>query len=96
MLRLLTTLTILSVCLPANSQEPLIVAHRGASRDAPENTIPAFQLAWEQGADAIEGDFHKTRDGEIVCIHQTKVLDQTKRAIRYCMSLIFSTRKTAN
>ena len=48
---------------------PLIVAHRGASRDAPENTLPAFELAWEQGADAIEGDFHLTQDGHIVCIH---------------------------
>jgi glycerophosphoryl diester phosphodiesterase len=47
----------------------MIVAHRGASRDAPENTIPAFNLAWEQGADAIEGDFHLTQDGRIVCIH---------------------------
>lgn len=47
----------------------MIVAHRGASRDAPENTIPAFKLAWEQGADAIEGDFHLTGDGHIVCIH---------------------------
>ena len=49
--------------------EPLIVAHRGASRDAPENTLPAFRLAWEQKADAIEGDFHLTRDGHIVCLH---------------------------
>lgn len=48
-----------------------IVAHKGASRDAPENTIPAFELAWKQGADAIEGDFHLTQDGEIVCIHDT-------------------------
>jgi len=47
----------------------IIVAHRGASRDAPENTIPAFKLAWKQGADAIEGDFHLTKDGHIVCIH---------------------------
>jgi len=47
----------------------MIVAHRGASRDAPENTLPAFRLAWEQGADAIEGDFHQTKDGKIVCIH---------------------------
>ncbi len=47
----------------------MIVAHRGASRDAPENTIPAFKLAWKQGADAIEGDFHLTKDGHIVCIH---------------------------
>jgi len=49
--------------------EPLIVAHRGASHDAPENTLPAFQLAWKQGADAIEGDFHLTKDGKIICIH---------------------------
>ena len=47
----------------------LIVAHRGASEDAPENTLPAFRLAWEQGADAIEGDFYLTTDGQIVCIH---------------------------
>lgn len=51
------------------AEQPLIVAHRGASRYAPENTISAFNLAWEQGADAIEGDFHLTADGHIVCIH---------------------------
>jgi glycerophosphoryl diester phosphodiesterase len=48
---------------------PLIVAHRGASFVAPENTLPAFELAWEQGADAIEGDFLLTKDNQIVCIH---------------------------
>lgn len=47
----------------------LIVAHRGASFDAPENTLAAFRLAWEQKADAIEGDFHLTADNQIVCIH---------------------------
>ena len=51
------------------SQTPLIVAHRGASAAAPENTIPAFELAWERGADAIELDCHLTADGHIVCIH---------------------------
>ncbi len=51
------------------AQQPLIVAHRGASRDAPENTLAAFRLAWDQGADAIEGDFRLTRDNEIVCVH---------------------------
>lgn len=66
--------------------EPLIVAHRGASRDAPENTIPAFVLAWEQGADAIEGDFRLTRDGQIVCIHDrdTKRLTGKRKAIKDC------------
>jgi glycerophosphoryl diester phosphodiesterase len=48
---------------------PLIVAHRGASFDAPENTLRAFRLGWEQGADAIEADFHLTRDGQIACMH---------------------------
>lgn len=46
-----------------------IVGHRGASFDAPENTLAAFRLAWEQGADAIEGDFRLTEDGHVVCIH---------------------------
>ncbi len=50
---------------------PMIVAHRGSSYDAPENTIPAFMLAWEQGSDAIEGDFFLTADGEVVCIHDS-------------------------
>lgn len=57
------------VCSSTFAMEPLIVAHRGASKDAPENTLPAFNLAWEQGADAIEGDFLLTKDGHIVCIH---------------------------
>ncbi|MFT5470260.1 MAG: glycerophosphoryl diester phosphodiesterase [Verrucomicrobiales bacterium] len=47
----------------------LIVAHRGASHDAPENTLAAFNLAWEKGADAVEGDFLLTSDGQVVCIH---------------------------
>lgn len=46
-----------------------IVAHRGASGYAPENSIAAFKLSWELGADAIEADFRLTKDGEIVCIH---------------------------
>lgn len=67
--------------LPA---EPFLVAHRGASHDAPENTLPAFELAWEQGADAIEGDFHLTSDGRIVCIHDfdTQRVSGTKRIVK--------------
>lgn len=48
---------------------PLIIAHRGASIDAPENTLAAFRLAFAQNADGIEADFRLSRDGEIVCIH---------------------------
>lgn len=68
MIRAITT-CLLTLVAPALTAEPFIVAHRGASHDAPENTLPAFQLAWKQGADAIEGDFHLTSDGKIVCIH---------------------------
>lgn len=56
-----------------------IVAHRGASKDAPENTLPAFKQAWLQGADAIEGDFHLTRDGEIVCVHDANIRHYTQK-----------------
>jgi len=54
---------------PATAPTPLIIAHRGSSAQAPENTLPAFQLAWEQGADVIEADFQLTKDGHIICFH---------------------------
>lgn len=67
-----------------SAEGPIIVAHRGASRHAPQNTLPAFKLAWENGADAIEGDFHLTRDGHIVCIHDenTKRVSNKKLVIK--------------
>jgi glycerophosphoryl diester phosphodiesterase len=75
--------SILLLC-NAGWSDPLIVAHRGASHDAPENTLPAFELAWTQGADAIEGDFLLTKDNKIVCIHDgsTKRLADQNLAVR--------------
>lgn len=52
-----------------------IVAHRGASFDAPENTLAAERLAWAQGADAVETDVHLSRDGHLVACHD----ENTKR-----------------
>jgi glycerophosphoryl diester phosphodiesterase len=46
-----------------------MIAHRGASFIAPENTLAAFRLAWELGADAVETDIRLTRDNRIMCIH---------------------------
>ena len=46
-----------------------IIAHRGASFDAPENTLAAVNLAWQQGADAVEFDIHLTKDGRLVALH---------------------------
>lgn len=62
-------LNLLLLDVSVYAAEPLIVAHRGSSKAAPENTIPAFKLAWKQGADAIEADFHLSKDGHIVCVH---------------------------
>ncbi len=46
-----------------------VIAHRGASHLAPENTLASVELAWQLGADAVEVDVHLTRDGRIVAIH---------------------------
>jgi glycerophosphoryl diester phosphodiesterase len=48
---------------------PLVIGHRGASAYRPENTLAAYDLAVEQGADMLEIDLHLTRDGEIVISH---------------------------
>ena len=56
-------------CIVATGEAQMIVAHRGASFVAPENTLAAFQEAWKQKADAIEGDFYLTKDGHNVCMH---------------------------
>ena len=53
-----------------------ILAHRGASHDAPENTLASFRLGWAQHADANELDIRLTRDGQIVVFH-----DATTRRI---------------
>ena len=52
---------------------PKIQAHRGASAYLPENTLEAFALAVEQGADGIELDIHLTKDGEIVVAHDERL-----------------------
>jgi glycerophosphoryl diester phosphodiesterase len=64
-----------------------LIAHRGASHEAPENTLASVELGWRQRADAVEVDVHGSRDGRIVVIHddntrktagvRRKVRDQT-------------------
>jgi glycerophosphoryl diester phosphodiesterase len=78
--------------MAANAPATEIIAHRGASHDAPENTVAALKLAWKQGADASEFDCMLTKDGKIVVIHDldTKrtagvdrlVFDQTLAELR--------------
>lgn len=54
---------------------PPIIAHRGASHDAPENTLASLALSWEQHADAAEIDIHLTADGRLAVLHD----DHTRR-----------------
>jgi glycerophosphoryl diester phosphodiesterase len=63
----------------ASLPQPVIFAHRGASAHAPENTLAAFELALEQGADAIELDAKLSADGHVVVIHDATV-DRTTGA----------------
>src|SRR5437868_3225223 len=51
-----------------------IVAHRGASHDAPENTLVSQELAWKHHADAAELDVHLTKDGKLACMHDPTLL----------------------
>jgi glycerophosphoryl diester phosphodiesterase len=55
---------------------PIILGHRGASFEAPENTLAAFRLALEQGADGLELDVTLTADGQVVVVHDD-TLDRT-------------------
>lgn len=55
------------VNIPIMAQE--IIAHRGASYDAPENTLSSVKLGYEQGADAVEIDIHLSKDNRIMVNH---------------------------
>jgi glycerophosphoryl diester phosphodiesterase len=52
---------------------PLVIAHRGAKGEAPENTLAAFRLGLEQGCDAAELDIHMSRDGELMVCHDATI-----------------------
>ncbi len=62
-----------------HSPRPLVIAHRGYSHLAPENTLPAFKLAKAAGADLIELDYYHTKDGVPIVFHDT-TLDRTTDA----------------
>jgi glycerophosphoryl diester phosphodiesterase len=55
------------------ADRPIVVAHRGASVEQPENTIAAFEAAIDAGADAVEFDVRLTRDGAAVVMHDPDV-----------------------
>ncbi|MFH9607965.1 glycerophosphodiester phosphodiesterase [Streptomyces sp. NPDC017448] len=57
--------------LSAQRADPVVVAHRGASGYAPENTLAAVDAAEALGIDWVENDVHRTRDGVLVVLHDT-------------------------
>src|ERR1043166_9269326 len=65
-----------------NTGRPLIIANRGYSDLAPENTLPAFKLALEAGVDLVEMDYRHTKDGVPVIIHDPKLV-RTTNAVRH-------------
>jgi glycerophosphoryl diester phosphodiesterase len=89
-----TALLVAALAPTADPTRPTveIVAHRGASFDAPENTLAGVKLAWEQKADACEFDVYLSKDGQVVAIHDAttkrvagvdrKVVDQTLEELR--------------
>lgn len=70
-------------------KRPLIFAHRGASKAAPENTLPAFEAAMRLGADGVELDVQYSSDGALVIIHNAtleKTSDGTGRVTEHTLS----------
>ena len=66
----------------------MIIAHRGISFDLPENSLSAFNASWAVGVDGIEGDFHLTRDGSIVCIHDDNTSKVCNKNLVICNSTL--------
>jgi glycerophosphoryl diester phosphodiesterase len=73
---LLTASAATTLCAAAAAAEdarpakhPEIVAHRGESYDAPENTMASYNLAWERHDDVVETDVHLTKDGKLIICH---------------------------
>lgn len=63
----------MSMAGAVRGRRPVVIAHRGTSGSAPENSLAAFRRALEIGAAAMELDVHRTADGEIVVIHDATV-----------------------
>jgi glycerophosphoryl diester phosphodiesterase len=65
---------LLAFMVTRSNRPVLVLAHRGASAAAPENTLAAFRLAVEQGADFVELDVQESADGEVLVIHDSDLM----------------------
>ncbi|WP_391118933.1 glycerophosphodiester phosphodiesterase family protein [Psychrobacillus sp. L3] len=80
---------------PISTEEFLIIAHRGASAYAPENTIPAYEIAQQADADYIEIDLQMTKDGVLVAMHDEKV-DRTTDGVGFVIEYTLEELKQLN
>lgn len=71
--------------IPASAAEtrPLVIAHRGASGYLPEHTLESYALAVEQGADFIEPDVVRTKDGALIARHENDLTETTDVAVKF-------------
>ncbi len=76
-------------------QRPLVIAHRGYSEFAPENTLPAFKLALAAGADLVELDYRHTKDKQLAVFHDAELDRTTDATARWQASHIRVETKTA-
>lgn len=65
--------TLLSQLKDTNSEKVFVVSHRGDWRNAPENSLQAIQNCIDMGVDMVEVDLKKTKDGEIILMHDKKI-----------------------
>ena len=72
---------------------PLVCAHRGDNTNAPENTMPAFELAFHENLPWIELDVHQTADGYIVCSHDSDIGRVTGHALKISTSTLNELRR---
>jgi Glycerophosphoryl diester phosphodiesterase len=78
-----------------SSKRPLIIGHRGYCQLAPENTLPSFKLAMAAGADLVELDYHETKDGQLIVIHDSDLDRTTDARTRWARKRIKVASKTA-
>ncbi|PWB76980.1 MAG: hypothetical protein C3F15_04250 [Holophagae bacterium] len=68
------TIALLNLATSRRETEVAVIAHRGASVAAPQNTLAAFRLAVEQGADVVELDVQESGDGEVLVVHDSDLM----------------------
>ena len=66
----------LCICLSANAQV-IFIAHRGASWDAPENTLASVNMAWAMDVEVVEIDIHLSKNNKIMVIHDDNTIRTT-------------------